>query len=118
MMPAILAAALAIVAAPHDDVQPDGTIYYHFDYELMAKIHARYAEKRAAMQQWDYDPVTWLPVPKKSGPKEKPQPPRPYKRDDTAVRQARMQRAALRRQKSYQPSVDPLWWVLTPAVPT
>ena len=98
---------LAVSATPPDEVLPDGTVHHRFDYALMAKITARNAEKRLAMKEWDYDPVTWLPVPK-----EKPKPARPYKRDDSAVRQARMHRAAMRRQQKAA-SVS-TWWVVIP----
>lgn len=83
-----------------------------FDYELLAKIQARNAAKRAAMQEWDYDPVTWLPVPK-----EKPAHPRPYKRDDSAIRAARMARTRLRRSRPSGTGGDPLWWIHAPAMP-
>lgn len=115
-MTAIVLAAVLVggsPAKPLDEDQPDGAVYHHFDYELMVKIRARNEAKRAAMKEWDYDPVTWLPVPE-----EKTKRPRPYHhRDDGAIRAARMHRAALRRQQAYGGGGDPLWWIYAPAMP-
>lgn len=92
---AILAILGAQPLAAGDRVLEDGTVYRPFDYELLAKITARNTEKRESYGKYTYDPETWLPVPEK-----KPRQPKPNHRDDSAVRQARMQRAALRRQRS------------------
>ena len=112
-MTAILLAALAAISGGRDanafvihrDHRVEG-----FDYELLAEISARNAAKREALKEWDYDSETWLPVAK-----EKPKHPRPYHRDDSAVRAARMQRAAMRHQRSRSGGGDPLWWINTPA---
>ncbi|HEX5442855.1 MAG TPA: hypothetical protein VFW87_03455 [Pirellulales bacterium] len=109
-MAAVLLAALAAISGGRDA----NTFVIHrdhrvegFDYELLAKITARNAAKRAAMKEWDYDSETWLPVAK-----EKPPHPRPYKRDDSAVRAARMHRAAMRHQR--QASSASTWWIAVP----
>lgn len=60
-----------------------------FDYELMARIHARNPAKRARYGKHTYDPETWLPVPEK-----KPEHPRRARRDDGSLGAARMHRAA------------------------
>lgn len=106
MIAVVFAAVLSLAGGSPDDRMPG------FDDELMAKISARNAAKRAAMKEWDYDPVTWLPVPK-----AKTTHPRPYRRDDSSIRAARMHRAALRRQQGYAGGGDPLWWIHAPAMP-
>ena len=105
--------ALALVAArpASRDVELDGTVYRHFDYELMAKIHARHAAKREIYGKYTYDPETWLPVPET----RLAAAPRPIRPDDSALRAARIERAALRRRRSQASGGDPLWWINSPA---
>lgn len=108
-----LAAARPSYRAPDArDVQPDGTIYRRFDYDLMAQVHARAAARRESYGKYTYDPETWLPVAEK----RPAAPPRPIRPDDSALRAARIKRAALRRRRSQASGGDPLWWINSPAL--